>query len=336
MVLIACVVGALPAPRAMAQARPERTGLHVVVTIPPVKGLVSPLLPAGSEIRSLMAPGRSAHGYEFTPGDLAALSKADLVVLVGLGLEVRVENELRDHPVQGRVVLNLGEALGLKQGSRVAKEPHDEHSHDSHAHEDDEHEGGPDWVDQHVWLDPVLVSSLIPKMKEAVADATARHGGSTESRASLDAAAEEWTKQVADVDAEYARRLGPIKGRVFVTHHNAFSRLANRYGLKVSSIRQLEDSEPTPGEIAAAVKAIRQEGARAVFVEPQMNRAVPTRIAEVAKVKLGVLDPLGDGDWSALMRKNLDALVAGLGDPADSAAPAEPSKDAAPAKDSRR
>lgn len=313
--------------------------LHVVVTIPPLKGMVSPLLPEGSEVRSLMPPGRGEHGYEFTPGDLSALAKADVVVLVGLGLEVRVEKELKEHPVEGRVVLNLGEALGLKQGERLAA--HGEHGD---GHDDHEAEGSvPGWVDQHVWLDPMLVETLIPKFKAAIGAGIERHAVNGEERAAakgvLDRAADEWTKRVEGVHGRYASRLGPLKGRVFITHHSAFSRLADRYGLRVASIRQLEETEPTPGEIAAAIAAIRKERARVVFVEPQMNRAVPTRIAEVAKVKIGVLDPLGEGDWVGLMDRNLDALVAGLGDGEAGEGTTKgrsPAKDDAHPKDAKR
>src|SRR5882724_10246857 len=65
--------------------------LKVVVTIAPLKGLVEPLLPEGSTVTVLMQPGKSEHGYEFTPGDVAAMAKADLFVYVGLGLEGRIE-----------------------------------------------------------------------------------------------------------------------------------------------------------------------------------------------------------------------------------------------------
>lgn len=325
-------------PDAIPSVASATAALHVVVTIPPLKGMVSPLLPAGSEVRSLMPPGRGEHGFEFTPGDLAALAKADIVVLVGLGLEVRVEKELKEHPVEGRVVLNLGEALGLKQGERLA-------GHHEHSHEQGDHgEHSPAWVDQHVWLDPVLVESLIPKVKNAIASGIERHAPSTQAaataKAALDQAEIDWTKQVAGVNERYTSRLAPLKGRVFITHHNAFSRLADRYGLHATSIRELEGTEPTPGEIASAVLAIRKEHARVVFVEPQMNKAVPTKIADVAKVKVGVLDPLGEGNWIELMDRNLGALVAGLGDSEPGAAPTKgdpPAKDAAAAaEDSKR
>jgi hypothetical protein len=65
-----------------------------------------------------------------------------------------------------------------------------------------------------------------------------------------------------------------------------------------------------------------------VFVEPQRNQAAPRRIAAAAKVRLGVLDPLGNGDWIGMMEANLAALVEGLGDEKAAPTPAlQPSKD---------
>jgi len=291
---------------------PAIATLNVVVTIPPLKGMITPLLPDGANVRSLMPPGRSEHGYEFTPSDLAALAKADVVVLVGLGLEVRVEKALKDKQVNGRQVINLGSALGLEQKG--------EHVHTEECNHDHDH--GSEWVDQHVWLDPVLVQSLVPKMRDGIAAAMQRKGATREQLLALSVKADAWTTKVTEVHEQYESRLALVKGRSFVTHHNAFSRVADRYGIKVAaSIRQIEASEPTPADIAAAVKAIREGGAKAVFVEPQINQSAPRRIAAAAKVRVGVLDPLGDGDWLALMQKNLDALVSGLSDETPAAAP---------------
>src|SRR5882757_8715144 len=72
----------------------KAAGLRAVVTIPPLKGLIEPLLPPGTTVTVLMQPGRSEHGYEFTPADMAAMARADVFVYVGLGLEGRIEATL--------------------------------------------------------------------------------------------------------------------------------------------------------------------------------------------------------------------------------------------------
>jgi len=98
-----------------------------------------------------------------------------------------------------------------------------------------------------------------------------------------------------------------------VTHHAAFARVADRYGLEVSAVlRPIETIEPSPADIAGAKRAIDESGVGAIFIEPQFGGGEAERLAESAGVELVVLDPLGGGDWFTLMSKNLDALIEGL------------------------
>src|SRR6185295_361805 len=93
--------------------------LDVVVTLAPLRGLVEPRLPEGSKIAVLMPPGRSEHGYEFTANDIAQLGRADLVVLVGLGLEPQVESFLRKQPSSNRRVVDLGEGRRRREAEKM-------------------------------------------------------------------------------------------------------------------------------------------------------------------------------------------------------------------------
>lgn len=288
--------------------------LRVVVTVPALAGLVKPMLPADAELKILMQPGRSEHGYEFTPTDIAALGRADLVVYVGLGLEPQVRAFLQKRPRESRRILCFAEAVGLqKPGEAVA--PHDhahDHDHD-HAHDENEHAG----VDPHLWLDPVLVNELLPQLRDQIGAALRERGALDDpARARLDEAAGSTRAVVEAVDREYRERLAPFAGRAIVTHHAAFGRLAERYGLVVAEVlRPLESAEPTPGQIAQVVDAVRSRGVAAIFVEPQFDATAARRVAEAAGVRVGVLDPLGTGDWARLMRANLDSLVSNLGGP---------------------
>jgi zinc transport system substrate-binding protein len=283
--------------------------LNVVVTIAPLKGLVEPLLPKGSTVTVLMQPGRSEHGYEFSPADIAAMVRADVLVYVGLHLEGQVQSILSKQLAGERQIVCFADAVGIKPGAEV--EGSDHHEADEH------HEHGAGFVDPHLWLDPKLVEKLVPKLEEACEMVYWQRKISIwpEQQAKLDAAAEALIEKVRGVDREWATRLAPFKDRPIVTHHNAFSRPAERYGFKVAAvIREFETSEPSPGDIAKVVEAIRKESVRTIFVEPQFNATVAERIAGRAGVKVGHLDPLGDGDWFKMMKSNLDALVSGLSD----------------------
>lgn len=297
--------------------------VDAVVTVAPLAGLVRPLLPEKSTLKVLMVPGRSEHGYEFSPSDFDALARADLAVYVGLGLEPPVARFLSNRTDPNRHEVRLGAALGLEPASTPrGSDEHDGHdghdgheSHDDHAghdHEKDHDSHGP--IDPHVWLDPILVLQSLPAIRDAVRDAMKSAGVSDEaSLAHAAKAFDELEARVKEVDAHYREALAPFQGSAIITHHAAFGRLAQRYGLRIAAvIRPVESSEPTPGDLDAVRTAIHAEKAHAIFVEPQFSTGAAERLAKQAGVRLLVLDPIGEGDWTALMEKNLSTLVDGL------------------------
>lgn len=272
--------------------------LRVVVTVPPLIGLVKPLLPEGATITALMAPGKSEHGYEFTPKDIATLGTADVVVYIGLGLEPAVETFLKTYPSSSRQVVCFATIADIT-------DPHAGHHHHHEGEECDHH------VDPHLWLDPDLCLKLVDAASAALRAAAPRAGTPD---FNPDAATTEIKAQLTSLDAELKSRLAPLSGRAIVTHHNAWQRLADRYGLKVAAVIRGVEGEPTPAAIASAVDAIRKQNARAVFIEPQFDPQAARRIADAAGVKVGVLDPLGSGGYFEMMRANADALVSLLAD----------------------
>ncbi len=300
------LAAALLSPACSKQAGNQAGPMRVVVTIAPLAGLVSPMLPDGATLKVLMTPGRSEHGYEFTPEDLAILGGADVIVLVGLGLEPKVEQFLRDHSSPTRQVVDCGQCLGVVM---PVDADHTPESAPQGAHDDDQDHHG---VDPHVWLDPILVTQLVPSIRSALQSAMVAHGRDLST--TFDQMQAKLLDQVLAVDDEYRKALAPLRGRAIVTHHSAWGRLAERYGLRVVEVlRPVESSEPDPAKVAAIVDAARKEQVPAIFVEPQFDRGSAQRIADAAGLRLVVVDPLGTGDWVAMMRSNLHAFVEAFG-----------------------
>lgn len=286
---------------------PERQPgpMRVAVTIPPLKGLIEPLLPEGAQVYIVIPPGRSEHGYEFTPADVAALSNADVAVYIGLGLEPRIERFLSLNATPRRQVVSFAQVIGLEEAGAVHH--HHEHTHDEHCDHGDD--------DPHIWLDPVLCAQLIPHLRVAVERSLDQQGMLNEAQKSRLAEAErELIARIQELHAWTGEMLEPHAGKYIVTHHAAWGRLADRYGLKVAAvIRPFETVEPTPRAISATVEAIRQHNVGAIFVEPQFNPAAAERIAAAASVRIALLDPLGSGDWFGMMRGNVESLAEALG-----------------------
>ncbi|MFI4898702.1 MAG: metal ABC transporter substrate-binding protein [Phycisphaerales bacterium JB059] len=270
--------------------------VRVLVSIAPLQGLARAVAPEGAEVQTLVPPGESVHGYQLRPEDRAHVARADLVVMVGLGLE------------------GGASALLLEAGDRLVRFDHvvgleDEHAGHDHAGHDHDHDHT---IDPHLWLDPQLVLRLVSELESRLASIPGVDRGALAQRA------EDLRERIARLDERYKERLAPLRGSAIITHHDAWSRLADRYGLRVAAIlRPVATGEPTPRELALAREAIEREGVRMIFVEPQFDASLARRLGETSGVRIGVLDPIGSGDWFEMMEANLEVLVEGLAPPGE-------------------
>lgn len=320
------------------QPRPDGP-MRIVVSIAPLAGLVREVAP-DAEVSVLVPAGVSEHGYELTPGDVDRLRRADLIVGVGLGLEPRLEEVVRRLGDDANV-LWFAECLTpeeLAAGATEDEHDHADHDHDGDGHDDhahDDHGHDHSAGDPHLWLDPVLVEKFVEKLGDRIGRLHAQKIGvdiamsepaRTEVGVGRQAIARDQTTaiihRVQSVDARARGAMTPLAGRAIVTHHASHGRFAARYGLRIAAtIRVSETMEPTPGQVEAAVRAIRAEDVPAVFVEPQFDSTTAARIAREAGVRVVVLDPMGDGDWFALMDHTITTIADALSTPATPAAP---------------
>lgn len=284
--------------------------VRAVVSIPPLKGLVEPLLPPGSRVTVLVRPGASEHGFEPTPAQVSEAVNADLLVWMG-GMEPAVDRLAAANPRPGRADVRLAEVLTM-----------DMHQ-DAHDHgPGEEHDHGAQG-DPHAWLDPVTAKEIVRAVgakvaagRPALSGAGARsHPGGAAVQAQLDA--------LDALDREYRAGLADASGRTVVVAHDAYGWLARRYGLRMVAISGLTAAEPAPGDQQRAREAVRAGNVRAVFTEPQISDRAARGIAEATGVRVLTLDPLGDGDYFKMMRANLVALRTGLGLGAGAAGPGE-------------
>ncbi len=278
--------------------RPREPGpMRVVVSLAPLEGVVRGIAPEGSVVSTLIPTGVDPHRFQPKPSDVRAMEDADLVVVVGLGNEGGLERYVRGLEDRGTRVVTFADVVGIDAG-------HHHHHHDhSHGHSHDHGES-----DMHLWLDASLMHELISALEGELAeiaagiddvDGSAIGGRAAAVRATIDA-----------VDAEVRALMEPYAGYRLVTHHDAFSRFAERYGVEIAEVmRPVDGAEPTPGEMNAVREALAGGDIRGVFTEPQYNGRELTEIASEIGIPIGELDPLGTGDWGAMMKSNAQELV---------------------------
>lgn len=300
--------------RASAAPAAETDELRVVVTIPPLAGLVEPMLPEGSAVTILIPPGAGMHTYSIPPRELASIARADVLVQVGASMEPAVDSFVREHGGEGlrRVVFSELDAV-----------------EDTHFHvcDDPSHHHDEDLADPHLWLDPGLAVYMVEAVADALTDAVI---SDSEAVAGIIEKRDALIAQIESLDVSFRERLSGKQRDHIVVAHNAWSRLADRYGFVTVPLAGVLAQEPTPRDIKRASDVIGEHGVPVIFTEPQLSAAAARRVAEIAGVELRQLDPLGSGDYIGLMRSNLGAIADALGCPGAEAGVVAGGKNQAP------
>lgn len=274
---------------------------------------------------SVMLPvGADPHGFNPVPADVAAVSKADIVFINGLGLEEFLSRLLESAGGNARIVA-VSEAidpLELSTDHEHEAEDHDheaedlDHEAEDHEHEghDHEHAGG----DPHTWVDPNNVMLWVHSIEHALAEMDPANADLYEANAeaylaelmALDA----WTReQVAQI---------PQAERKIITDHTLFGYFAERYGFEqigavVPGYSTL--AAPSANELAALEDAIREQGVKAIFVGKTVNPGLSGRVAadtgaQIVFVYTGSLsEPGGEAPtYLDYIRYNVNAFVEAL------------------------
>jgi len=297
----------------------------IVTSIWPLADLAGQIVGGHAKVICLVPAGTSPHGYEPTSRDIKSMTDAHVLLVVGMHFDDWAAEGLRKVGNKHAHVWRFSSLVGLEEDDEHAHHDHGhEHAHEQepakegHDHAHDHDHSGPN---PHLWLDPVLAKKFVTSLSERLAkelpDAAEEISGNAKSLSeSLDA-----------IDSDYREGLMDHKGSPIVTYHNAFDRLAERYGLSVAATLTPIDSPSalTKKRIDAARDAIRSNNLKVLFTEPQFPPDAAKALERETGVRVLVLDPLGHpgsddrASYQQLMRYNLRVLLAGLAGEAPSA-----------------
>lgn len=292
-VAIACILGNLPA----------RAEVKVIASIMPVHGIVSVVMGDLGQPELLLSGQLSEHAASFTPSQIVSLGKADLVFMVGGGLERKLGQLSGSEAVNGKVFVELAMAPGIKthairEGGGWEKEDHED-------------EGLP--VDSHVWLNPDNAGAMADAAAAALsetdpANAAIYAANATVFAASLDA-----------LSGEIEAKLADVKDKPYIVFHDAYQYFEKRFGLNaVGSIADFSAAAPSAQRLREIRGKIKETGAVCAFREPQFDAKFVATTIEGSTARSGILDPLGadlelgPGAYPQLLRNLAQSLVSCL------------------------
>ncbi len=267
-VVFACLLASLPA----------RAEVKVIASIMPVHSIVAAVMGETGKPELLLSGRLSEHTANFTPSQIARLGKADLVFLVGGGLERKLGQLSAGEAVNGKVFVELAKAPGVTT--------HPIREGGGWERNSDEDESLP--ADPHVWLDPGNAKAMAAAVAVALAKAdpanAAIYAANTERfNASLDALAE-----------DIAATLAPIRAKPYIVFHDAYQYFEKRFGLNaVGSISDYSAAAPSARRLLEIRRRIAGTGAVCAFREPQFDEKFVAAAMEGSAARASVLDPLG-------------------------------------------
>lgn len=248
----------------------------------------------------ILPAGVDAHSFEPTPKLMVDISKSDLVVYSGAGLEPWTAGfDFKSKVVDMSKHVNL-RALG-------AGHNHEEHKEESH-HKNE--------FDPHYWLD---IENMIKATKIITAEFIKI---SPENRELYTQNREKYIANLQALDSDYKRTLSRCQKETIIVNHNAFSYLSEKYGFNVEALSGFSpEAEPSAKNMARLIDHVKEHNISTIFFESFVSDRAIKSIASEAKVSVDVLQPLGNitADeqkqnlgYEDIMRLNLSKLAKAL------------------------
>ena len=220
-------------------------------------------------VETLVGPDGDAHVFEPSPNAAASVSKADLVVVNGLGFEGWLDRLVEASGYSGPVAVASKDARLISPHSDEGD--HDEASHDDEAHEEsgghsDDHAGHrrEGDYDPHAWQSAQNAITYVGNIAEALCSADA--GNCSSYRANATAYTESLHALDDAIKAAFASI--PEERRNVITTHDAFAYFGDAYGIQFVAPQGVStESGASAADVAALINQIREEGTTALFVE---------------------------------------------------------------------
>jgi zinc transport system substrate-binding protein len=252
------------------------------------------------DVENLTRPGVEPHDLELKPKQVAAVQEADLMVYekhFQSAVDEAVDQAGRstDDTVDADTELDVLAAQEHAEG-------------EEHA-DGEEHDHGDE--DPHTWLDPTNMVIMAKAVADRLASIDPDHADDYRANA------ESLTDKLTALDESFATALQTCERRTIVTSHAAFQYLAQRYDLTQVPIAGLDPTnEPSPSQLGAITKLVRQEKITTIFTEELVSPAIADTIAKETGAVTATLDPIeglsddtSDEDYLTLMEKNLATLT---------------------------
>lgn len=231
------------------------------------------------------------HDYTLTTEDMKNLSKADVLVVNGGGMEGYLEDVVEAYP--NLPIIDTFEAVEetypviIEEEAEEEEEDHD-HGTDSEEHH---HDSG---ANSHIWMSEEIYAGQVQAIAEGLTAIDSSH-------AKLYASNADTFIGVMDSQIDTQGVDEALSGTNVAVLHEAFAYTAQSLGANVVATMDLdEERQVSAGEVSSFIDTIKENDVKIVLAEYDYGHAMGELITEQTEAKVVYLETLVHGDYSGL------------------------------------
>ncbi len=279
--------------------------LRVVTTLQDFAALADEVGGDRLETFALAKGYQDPHFVDAKPSFVLQLSRADLLIVAGLELEIGYLPPLVDQSRNTKIRSGSPGYLDASEGCEILGRPTGTVTRalgDVHPY------GNP-----HYWTDPEngrliarAIAARLSELDPAGADLFARRLADFEQR-------------LTARETEWSRTMAPFAGTKVVAFHDSWPNFARRFGLDiVDHVEPKPGIPPTPAHTLELISKMREQAIKVILVEPYFDTKTPQAIADKTGARVVRLYPSVGGredikTYLQLFDVNLAALAEALG-----------------------
>lgn len=259
--------------------------IRVVTTTEDLGSLAREVAGTRASVTTIAKGYQDPHFVEAKPSYLLQLRRADLLLAVGLELEIGWLPALLQQARNPKLLTpanyldcSVSAEILEKPTERVTKAMGDVHPF-----------GNP-----HYWLNPANGRRIAQAISQKLTSLDP--GGGEIYRANL----QRFLDRLAQKEKEWESRMAPYTGTEIVTYHNSWPNFARRFRLKVAGyIEPKPGVPPGPAHVASLVTMMKERRIPLILMEPYFDSKLPSRIAQKSGATLVVFTPSVGGEPQA-------------------------------------
>lgn len=288
-------------------ASPAFAAVRVVTSLQDFASIAESVGGKRVEAISLAKGYQDPHFVEPKPSLVLKLSRADLLIVAGLDLEVGYLPPLVDQSRNNRIRPGSPGYLDASVGCEILERPTGQVTR---AMGDVHPFGNP-----HYWLDPDngrTIARAVARRLSAIDPS-----GAAEYAANLAA----FEAKLTEGDARWRAALAPYAGNELVTYHNSWPNFLKHFRLVAAGyIEPKPGIPPSPTHTLQIINLMRQRRIRVILMEPYFDRKTPNQIAAQTGAEVLVFIPSVGGvpqarDYISLFDYDVKLLIDALSRP---------------------